>query len=230
MDQGPEFGARQNAAELQRVRTQAAVFMVVASLAVGFIAGRASVWFAPFDSGRQSVAATEPVASQAAPAPRAIRSGSRELSPPPAPAMPAPDKAEPKPGEKPAAKGEAKAAVPGNAPAGLGPTSSDKEPAKAGDMASAPIENRASPDNSPPSPSVPADAGAASRAKRFTLINPGTANAGPDAQQPPTAGMRLDQAAADVEECERRYSSFRRSDGTYQPFDGGPRRRCPHLR
>jgi hypothetical protein len=30
--------------------------------------------------------------------------------------------------------------------------------------------------------------------------------------------------------CERRYSSFRRSDGTYQPFGGGPRLRCPLLR
>jgi hypothetical protein len=37
-------------------------------------------------------------------------------------------------------------------------------------------------------------------------------------------------ASPDVEECERRYSSFRRSDGTYQPFGGGPRQRCPHLR
>ena len=33
-----------------------------------------------------------------------------------------------------------------------------------------------------------------------------------------------------TELCERRYSSFRRSDGTYQPFDGGPRKRCPLLR
>lgn len=162
--------------------------MVVAGLAVGFIAGRASVWFAPFDSGRESVAATDG-ASQAAPALRTIRSGSRELSPPPASAMAAPDKA---------------------------------------------IENRASPDNVPPSttppPSVPADAGAAPPAKRFTLINPGMADTGPDAQSAPAADMRPDQTAADVEECERRYSSFRRSDGTYQPFDGGPRRRCPHLR
>jgi hypothetical protein len=36
--------------------------------------------------------------------------------------------------------------------------------------------------------------------------------------------------APGLEECERRYSSIRRSDGTYQPFGGGPRMRCPHLR
>jgi BA14K-like protein len=30
--------------------------------------------------------------------------------------------------------------------------------------------------------------------------------------------------------CERRYSSFRRSDGTYQPYGGGTRQRCPLLR
>ena len=40
-----------------------------------------------------------------------------------------------------------------------------------------------------------------------------------------------DRSADDTAgQCERRYSSFRRSDGTYQPFDGGPRKRCPLLR
>ena len=99
MDQGPEFGARQIATELQRARALAACFMVVASLAVGFIVGRASVWVAPFDSGRQNVAATDLSASQDAIASRTIRSGSRELSPPPMQATAAREKAEPKPGD-----------------------------------------------------------------------------------------------------------------------------------
>lgn len=32
------------------------------------------------------------------------------------------------------------------------------------------------------------------------------------------------------EECDDRYNSFRWSDGTYQPYGGGPRRLCPYLR
>lgn len=30
--------------------------------------------------------------------------------------------------------------------------------------------------------------------------------------------------------CDRRYRSFRWSDGTFQPYGGGPRRLCPYLR
>lgn len=33
-----------------------------------------------------------------------------------------------------------------------------------------------------------------------------------------------------VAQCGRRFSSFRQSDGTYQPLDSGPRKRCPLLR
>lgn len=36
--------------------------------------------------------------------------------------------------------------------------------------------------------------------------------------------------AAGVAECESRYSSFRRSDGTYQPFGRNSRQVCPFLR
>jgi len=37
-------------------------------------------------------------------------------------------------------------------------------------------------------------------------------------------------AASALAECERRYSSFRRSDGTYQPYGSRPRELCPLLR
>jgi hypothetical protein len=33
-----------------------------------------------------------------------------------------------------------------------------------------------------------------------------------------------------IAECERRYSSFRRSDGTYQPYGRSSREVCPFLR
>ena len=36
--------------------------------------------------------------------------------------------------------------------------------------------------------------------------------------------------AASVAECESRYASFRRSDGTYQPFGRNSRQVCPFLR
>ena len=63
-------------------------------------------------------------------------------------------------------------------------------------------------------------------------------NAGADAfrttddRQPMAPGRQEPDRSADdtAGQCERRYSSFRRSDGTYQPFDGGPRKRCPLLR
>lgn len=32
------------------------------------------------------------------------------------------------------------------------------------------------------------------------------------------------------ERCDDRFRSFRWSDGTYQPYGGGPRRLCPYLR
>jgi BA14K-like protein len=53
-----------------------------------------------------------------------------------------------------------------------------------------------------------------------------------DDRQPMAEGRQEpDKSAGDTAgQCERRYSSFRRSDGTYQPFDGGPRKRCPLLR
>jgi len=53
-----------------------------------------------------------------------------------------------------------------------------------------------------------------------------------DDGQPMAAGRQEPDRSADdtAGQCERRYSSFRRSDGTYQPFDGGPRKRCPLLR
>lgn len=35
---------------------------------------------------------------------------------------------------------------------------------------------------------------------------------------------------AGIAECERRYSSFRASDGTYQPYGRNSRVMCPHLR
>jgi hypothetical protein len=69
---------------------------------------------------------------------------------------------------------------------------------------------------------------------RTVIINPSQPAAPTsksDEKREVSAGIeprgKPDDAAAG--QCEKRYSSFRRSDGTYQPFDGGPRKRCPLL-
>ena len=64
------------------------------------------------------------------------------------------------------------------------------------------------------------------------FLNPGLAASGPRKENSGQAAglVTLDEGKADdvaIAQCERRYSSFRRSDGTYQPRDGGPRKRCP---
>ncbi|MEL6299952.1 MAG: BA14K family protein [Pseudomonadota bacterium] len=43
-------------------------------------------------------------------------------------------------------------------------------------------------------------------------------------------GTRGRAYRGDWERCDDRFRSFRRSDGTYQPYGGGPRRLCPYLR
>lgn len=43
-----------------------------------------------------------------------------------------------------------------------------------------------------------------------------------DIQQPATAAAEPNLASA----CQARYRSYRESDNTYQPFNGGPRRQC----
>ena len=61
-----------------------------------------------------------------------------------------------------------------------------------------------------------------------TIINAGSAERRRATQEQDVTGS----AAPDGRElarCERRYSSFRRSDGTYQPYGGGRRQRCPLL-
>jgi hypothetical protein len=69
---------------------------------------------------------------------------------------------------------------------------------------------------------------------QLTIVNPHSAangfvagDEGTSQPDPAVARGSLDSAVA---QCERRYSSFRRSDGTYQPYGSGTRRPCPLLR
>jgi hypothetical protein len=182
---------------IERLRARAALAMVIASVAVGFMAGRASVWLVPFDAPTVANARTAAVrTSHAIPRPQARQ-----------PEQPANEKPSPR-------TAAAEPVQPAVAPSSTTPT-----PAP-------PVERQAT--QPPPAPDAnPARPG-------VTLINPGSAEVRPNPSEPSrgreSAGKSADSSPAGMEECERRFSSFRPSDGTYQPFGGGARARCPLLR
>ena len=66
--------------------------------------------------------------------------------------------------------------------------------------------------------------------RALTLLNTASKRAGRDADPSRRSSPRDNLDQAGIEECERRYSSFRRSDGTYQPFGRSTREPCPFLR
>jgi hypothetical protein len=71
------------------------------------------------------------------------------------------------------------------------------------------------------------------RGPNVKLINPSETDLGAAAAEPTKPDADVAEIETDrqgIAACERRYSSFRRSDGSYQPFGGGPRLRCPLLR
>jgi BA14K-like protein len=222
--------AQQAAEQVERLRTRAALAMVVASLTVGFLVGRASVWLVPFD-GRSSAGVVRQTAAVGP-----------ETRPAPPPARPSDSKAS-EPSRPPTGQAELKA--PGLAPTGdqVGPST----PSPSADEAAKPSEDAPrNPTKGPPPVDTARSPETAERAaipeskktrQGVTLINPGSADAGRDAQE--RGASRRESAAAAApgnptpagsEECARRFSSFQPSDGTYQPYGGGPRARCPLLR
>jgi hypothetical protein len=207
-----------------RLRTLAAAALLFAGLTLGFVLGRMSVWLISSPShDRPAQVVSE--RSATTPAPRAA---SPAAAPPPGPTP------SPAPAQQPAA-----APNPTVAPIAA--------PAPA--SGAAPADPAAAGTQEPPKPVVTPNWRAAAgdppgsastndeeteRGPRIKLINPSEVNpaggpAGParKAEVDPIEGEADRQALA---ACERRYSSFRRSDGTYQPFGGGPRQRCPLLR
>jgi BA14K-like protein len=207
-----------------RLRTLAAAALLFAGLTLGFVLGRMSVWL--FSSpGHDRPAQLMSERSATTPAPQAA---SPAAAPSPGPT------ASPLPAQQPAA-----APSPTVAPVAA--------PAPA--SGAAPADPAAAGTQEPPKPVVAPNGRAAAvdppgsassndeeteRGPRIKLINPSRANpaggpAGPErkADVDPIEGEADRQGLA---ACERRYSSFRRSDGTYQPFGGGPRQRCPLLR
>ena len=219
--------AQQAAEQVERLRTRAALSMVIASLAVGFLVGRASVWLVPFETRpsasflRQSAA----VGPEAKPAFQPVR-----------PAEPSDAKASERtetirprldqagPAATPPATGEA------------GPKQSEAAPR---DPTKGPTSAAVDTSRSPGTDERTGTPEPKAIRQGVTLLNPGSADAGPDAQgrgssrRESGAGAQPNSPAsvsAGSEECARRFSSFQPSDGTYQPYGGGPRARCPLLR
>ena len=197
--------ARQAAKQVVRLRTRAALAMVVASLTVGVLVGRASVWLVPFD-GRSGAGV---VRQSAAVGP--------ETKPPPA---------RPPTGDQ---SGQAGPSTPS--------PSADKAPRPSEDAPRNPTKGPALVDAArSPEAATPASEAKTTR-QGVTLINPGSADVGRGGED--RGASRRERAAAAAsgnptpagsEECARRFSSFQPSDGTYQPYGGGRRERCPLLR
>lgn len=95
--------------------------------------------------------------------------------------------------------------------------------------------------NAPPIASEKPEAIAKPSPRGAVLVNPewtapSVAETVPHRADPPSAETESPRAErnrateAGMAECERRYSSFRASDGTYQPYDRNSRVLCPFLR
>jgi BA14K-like protein len=202
-------------------RAATALLLVTVSVSLVFAAGRMSVWIVPVTG-----------------TPRAVADGQEKVKHPDAalakPALAMKSRAAPSsPGVIEAAIGDAKTSTDLATPsvvANSGETSGAVARTVAdGVLRGVEVAARQippAPDQSviSPEPAVP---------KAPVALNAGAdAFRTTDDRQPMAPGRQEPDRSADdtAGQCERRYSSFRRSDGTYQPFDGGPRKRCPLLR
>jgi BA14K-like protein len=226
-----------------RLRTLAAAAILFAGITVGFTLGRMSVWLfatgapSPQTPAREAAERGAPLAPKATAAPRAAL-----------PAQGAPTAAATTPAPTPPPTMAPKTApFPLPAPNATAPAAAENLPAEssAGGRTQEPPKPVVAPNWRAAAGDAPGSVNGNvednSRAPNVKLINPGEAissNPGEPERGAATAGPT--KPAADVAEsetdrqdiaaCERRYSSFRRNDGTYQPFGGGPRLRCPLLR
>jgi BA14K-like protein len=226
-----------------RLRTLAAAAILFAGITVGFTLGRMSVWLFATGAPNGQTPAQEAAERGAPLAPKATAAPGAAL-----PAQGAPTAAATTPPPTPPPTMAPKTAPsPLPTPSATAPAAADNGPAEssAGGRSQAPPKPVVAPNwraaAGDPSGSVSGNAEDSSRAPNVKLINPGEASSSnPGEPERSAAAAGPTKPAADVAEsetdrqdiaaCERRYSSFRRSDGTYQPFGGGARLRCPLLR
>jgi hypothetical protein len=251
---GPEGFSWHSSDVSARRRALAAVVLLGAGWAIGFFAGRMSAWLFPVVETNTAVvanvapppAASTPPAAQPPAAPPQ-RDAAQAPAAPQAAAPPtesstsarnSPDgkaasRAEPSSGERTgAAPDKAPPPPDASAPAaqtpGLPPDKS--EPAQAQRAASAPTPKDASREQD------------ASRSpdRDFVLVNPEWKQAPSKAGREPEPERRAYRPEPDagqdrladesaLAKCESRYSSFSRSDGTYQPYGRSTREPCPFL-
>jgi hypothetical protein len=197
-------------------RVAAALVLVAAGWATGFFAGRMSAWVFPV------------TAPDTAPLTAALDKTPQRFAPnPPANAEPPP---EPRAEEK-----QAIAARPPELPAALPPqpqpgvtilnSNASQQPGlqAGGDRRIADNPDEGDRVEAPPNDARVAEMNTERAADRRASR--------PDDERRVNAmddGHAFD--AASVAECESRYASFRRSDGTYQPFGRNSRQVCPFLR
>jgi hypothetical protein len=101
------------------------------------------------------------------------------------------------------------------------PAPADQDSAERADTAKTPSPPARAPEQAEPQRKPPQ--------REAVLVNPEwTATPRMEPEANPVGRNRVDDA--DIAECERRYSSFRASDGTYQPYGRNSRILCPFLR
>jgi BA14K-like protein len=235
-------------------RVVAAVVLVTAGWAIGFFAGRMSAWVFPVIgtdtaavSGAlersSSRAAAPPAQTTAVPPtpPPAVQTTAVPPTPPPADekqktaAAPAP----PPTAAPPPAAAPAPVAAPPPAPASelVQPERSrPKEDAPAAtrrDVAKADSKSPAPPDVARKA-DTPAQEETRGARSGGVLVNPEWTRARPIPPQRQREEERERESSMydgpGIAECESRYTSFRRSDGTYQPYGRSSRELCPYLR
>jgi len=209
-----------------RLRTLAAAAILFAGITLGFAFGRMSVWLVGFDAPNTDMAA-RPASERGAST--VVRTSPPAPAPEPPPSVTAPatqlGSAPPANSSGPMPVTPDGATSPPSQPTPPATSAASQEPPKPvvapnWRAASGEAGSNAKVEDKPPGPNV-------------QLINPGQDNAPGVATESARAAdagqLESETDRQDIAACERRYSSFRRSDGTYQPYGGGARQRCPLL-
>lgn len=195
----------------RRIRIVGAVVLLLAGWATGFFAGRMSAWLMP-------VSDTEKIASAAAymravaerAQPRADPKANEAEEPTLALSGPEPETASPKPAPDLVTQNASSSNIALNATTGTMPRRQLRTQAE---------------------PSEPQERLSDRGDTRDVNSHWRKVTRSPDDEDVEEVELRLGRTAdAAIAACERRYNSFRRSDGTYQPYGGRPRELCPYLR